>query len=76
MMGSIDLKRAQLDLVEVQRSSGDDPEGQLKLSAERQLLMLRVLTEIAMGHHDPRALAEACIVVLDRAATMADGRVA
>jgi hypothetical protein len=45
-----------------------DEQDTIALVVEERFLMLRALAAIAHGHHDPRALAEAAIIVIDRAA--------
>lgn len=62
-VSSVALLRTEHELRELRREQ--DTIGTV---VEERLLMLRALAAIADGHHDPRALAEAAIVVIDRAA--------
>lgn len=39
------------------------------VTVEERFLMLRALSAIASGHEEPKALAEAAILLIDRAAT-------
>lgn len=57
----VELAWVERDLRQLHRA-GDE-----RVWAEERVLMMRALAAIAGGHFDPRSLAEAVIVILDRA---------
>jgi hypothetical protein len=62
-VSSIELLRTEHELRAMHKEKNT-----IGVTVEERYLMLRALAAIANGHHDPRALAEAAIVVIDRAA--------
>jgi microcompartment protein CcmK/EutM len=62
-VSSIELLRTEHELRALHREQDT-----IGVVVDERLLMLRALAAIANDHHDPRALAEAVIVIIDRAA--------
>ena len=61
------LDRIELAMVERNLRQLHRERDEIGAVVEERLLMLRALAAIAQGHYDPRSLAEAVIVIVDRA---------